>query len=837
MRLKQLAQLGVSPATYKAVFTIPPQDRPKRLRALYEVIRERVRTGIAERLADYKTYAAIDYSYELPASQIYIPIIQHVLSKRMDEESTRRALEAYGVNPLSVFTEIDRNGKKAYALNPPLFFEVFVPIVKAYTTLRAAKLFADRRRDPLLTYVPMRRRLEDRVRTEVVQEVVKLLSTWWGYETTLREAIGQAAKYGIAIVFPREEWFKERKINGETGKAEVVRQGLRYMIPHPTRVFWDQRHPLSTLNTDSGTEWVGCWEVYRWGDILSNRLFWNRDAIVTSHNWFETVAARNYFAEVYQCAIRPPVSTLAPLTREESVLVYSPTTTRDASIILTTLYMKLVPAEYGIGNYRHPVWHRFIIAGDDTVLWAEPCGYTPAWFVGYDYDPHANLQGSIALETLPFQDQIANLLSNIILVCKQNLLTIIYYDRNAVSESAIKQLEQSGDRKYRSLNFLSFDGAMLPRMGTDITKAFQVVELPKQSVAELVQTMGSVLNIMERVLQISAAELGAAAHHYQSAEEIRTLSMYSNTRLQYIGAHIDAGVEAWKRQLYEALMEHFEPGEIIAEISNYGEQAEQLIEEIGFKILERGSRRWIVRTSKEALQMAAFAEAKSEIDQQRNNQLATAMFQVVQVVASKPDIFQAIGAEPIIRIIEEAARLAGAPQSFRLLSDEQENPETVREMILRTVAEGMQVLTQQIGESVVAPIAQKMQQHEQAIGEMAQAIGALHQAIQEQKQMDAETAIKVQKALADIQIKAMKAQAETELMRQRTEQQMRQMQDKHRAEMALKLAKTSAELAKREAAMAVAEAAQEGRTGAQGRPQETRPNTTTEEAEQAGELP
>jgi hypothetical protein len=830
MRLRRLAELGVSSATYKAIFTIPPEDRPKRLKALYEVIRERVQTGIAERLSDYNTYAAIDYSYELPAAQLYVPIIQHVLSKRLDAESTKRMLEAYGVNPFSVLTEVDRGGKKAYALNPPLFFDVFIPIVKAYTTIRAAKLFADRRRDPLLPYVPMRRRLEDRIRAEVVQELVKMLATWWGYETTLREAIGQAAKYGTAIVFPREEWYVEKKINGETGKTEAVRQGLRYMIPHPTRVFWDQRHPLSTLNTDSGTEWVGCWEVYRWGDILSNRLFWNRGSIVSSRNWFESVAARNYFAEVYQCAIRPPVNTIAPLTREESVLLYSPTTTRDASIILTTLYMKLVPAEYGIGNYRHPVWHRFIIAGDDTVLWAEPCGYTPAWFVGYDYDPHANLQGSIALETLPFQDQIANLLSNIILVCKQNLLQIIYYDRNAVSENAIKQLEQSGDRKYRSLNFLSFDGAVLPRMGTDITKAFQVVELPKQSVAELVRTMGSVLNIMERVLQISAAELGSAAHHYQSAEEIRTLSMYSNTRLQYIGAHIDAGVEAWKRQLYEALMEHLEPGEIVAEISNYGEDAEALIEEIGFKVLERGSRRWIVRTNKQALQMATFAEAKSEIDQQRNNQLATAMFQVVQVVASKPEIFQAVGTEPVIRIIEEAARLAGAPQNFRLLNEAEGNPETVRELVLRTVTEGMQLLSQQIGESVVAPIAQRMQQHEEAIGQMAQAIGALHQAVQQQKQMDTETAIKVQKALADIQIKAMKAQAEAELMRERTQAQIRQMQEKHRAEMALKLAKTSAELAKREAAMALAESAQQSQP-AQGPEPELSPTSAEEEQE------
>jgi hypothetical protein len=366
-------------------------------------------------------------------------------------------------------------------------------------------------------------------------------------------------------------------------------------------------------------------------------------------------------------------------------------------------------------------------------------------------------------------------------------------------------------------------------MGTDITKAFQVVELPKQSVAELVQTMGSVLNIMERVLQISAAELGSAAHHYQSAEEIRTLSMYSNTRLQYIGAHIDAGVEAWKRQLYEALMEHLEPGEIVAEISNYGEDAEALIEEIGFKVLERGSRRWIVRANKQALQMATFAEAKSEIDQQRNNQLAAAMFQVVQVVASKPEIFQAVGTEPVIRIIEEAARLAGAPQNFRLLNEAEGNPETVRELVLRTVTEGMQFLSQQIGESVVAPIAQRMQQHEEAISQMAQAIGALHQAVQQQKQMDAETAIKVQKALADIQIKAMKAQAEAELMRERAQAQIRQMQEKHRAEMALKLAKTSAELAKREAAMAMAESAQQIQ---QQQGQETELSATAVEEEQ-----
>lgn len=808
--LRALAKLGISASQYKAIFTQRPEDRSKRLNALYSLIRERVRTAIDERLSDYKVYAAIDYAFDLPVSQSYVPIVQHILSKRLNEDDTLRLLRAYGVDPYAIFTEIEDKNEKKYVFNPPVFYDVIVPIVKAYSTIRAAKLFVDRRRDPLLPFLPLKNSIEDRIQCEIIQDIVRLLTTWWGYEATLKEAISQAVKYGIAVVFPREEWYRERQVtlddNGNA-KTYVARQGLRYMTPHPTRIFWDQRHPLSTLNSDSGVEWVGCWDVWRWGDILNNRQFWNRRNIVTSRNWFDMPSARAYFDEVFPCTIVPPVPRPnVALSREENLLIYSPNTTRDATIIITTLYMRIVPADFDLGPYRYPVWHRFIIAGDDTVLFAEPCAYTPAWFIGYDYDPQASVQSSLSLEVLPFQDHIANIITNILLVAKQNLLTLVYYDKNAVSESAIRQLEHAGDAKYRRINFLSYDGAILPRLGTDITRALQVVDLPKNSIAELLNVMTAMLNMMERIMQMSAAEIGSTGPHYQSAEEIRTISMYANSRLQWIGTHIDHGIEAWKQQLYDAIIEHFDD-DIMAQITDLGPEADQALEELGFKVLERAKRKLIVKGKGNAIRLQGFAQGKSEFDREKNISLATTLYQVVQVVSSRPEIFQAVGVETIIQLVEEAARLSGAPSTFKLLPENMgEEPESIRTWVQQFVAASQQMMAEQLAQTVIAPIGQRLQMQDQAIGQLAEAIGMLQQAIQDQKRIDEQTAIKLQKAMADIQIKAMKAAAETRLQEQKTAAEIQRMQQKHKAEMAMKLAQAANELTKRDLMIATAQA-------------------------------
>lgn len=804
--------LGLSPGQYKAVFTDPEPD--SNIKRLLEIIRQRVQTAISEKLSEYRVYAAIDFAYELPLASIAAPVIQYIVNRQMSVREAQTMLASFGLDLSKLFIERETaDGKKKVEFNPPVFFDVVIPLVKAYSTVRAAKLFADRRRDPLLPYIPLKQVPSDRIQAEIVQDIVHTMSSWWGYETILREAIGQAVKYGVALVFPREVWYREHVLTMKDSEPSLkqFRQGLRYTIPHPTRVFWDQRHPLTTINTDSGVEYVGFWDVWRWGEILDGP-YWNKESYIRSRDWFSPAQYKTYFEQAYPCAITLPYYTDLDHTREGRLITYSPTTTRDASIVVTTLYMKIVPAEYGLGDARVPIWHRFIVAGDDTVIWCEPCPYTPAWFVGYDYDPHSAVQSSISLEIMPFQDAIANLLADLILTCKQNLLALVYYDRNAVSERAIKQFEQAGESRYKSITFLSYDGALLPKLGTDIRRAFEVIEFPKRSIAEIINTIGSVINIMERVLQISGVELGVAAPHYQSAEEIRSISAFTSSRLQYVGAHIDDGIEAWKRQLYNALIEYWDD-DIIAEITTLGDAEMEAVKELGFEIVTKGERKTLVKGKKSALRIEAFAQPISFESRAKNMQLATTIYQVVQIVASKPEVFAAVGVDNVIRLVEEAAVLSGAPSNFSLRRPaEGANEEDVRSWTLRVVQEAQQALIAQLGDGVIGPVVQRLSEHEQAMAAIAQTLTQVAAAVQQRNQLDGEAMVKLQKAMADIQIKAAKAAADVEIKQRMADMQLKRMQDLHRMELATKLAKVSAELAKQEATEAMLTSAVEGQT-------------------------
>jgi hypothetical protein len=75
----------------------------------------------------------------------------------------------------------------------------------------------------------------------------------------------------------------------------IVKEGLRYIIPHPSRQFIDLRYPATSFNTDSGCEYGGHWTVTGYGDILDNRMYWNRKKIFAGTNWFMCPGAEHVF--------------------------------------------------------------------------------------------------------------------------------------------------------------------------------------------------------------------------------------------------------------------------------------------------------------------------------------------------------------------------------------------------------------------------------------------------------------------------------------------------------------------------------------------------------------
>jgi len=271
------------------------------------------------------------------------------------------------------------DGSKKRALNLPVFFNIYVPIVMAYITIRWAKLFNDRNLIPLYKYEPVQFTKENRLRCEVITQVVQRMSSWFDYPADEKQTILQTLLYGFCINFPREAWFVEKQ-EDEEGKEKIIREGLRFNMPHPSRVYYDLYHRLSSLNSNSGCGHAGYWELCRYKDIDDNPLYWNKGKIsFGASSWFD-MGVREFLTEVFPCGMSFPTSAsdgiggVGALDRESESNYYSSGTSNTATL-LTQDFRRIVPADYGLGTYKFPIWFRFVFASDSAVIWAEPLAF------------------------------------------------------------------------------------------------------------------------------------------------------------------------------------------------------------------------------------------------------------------------------------------------------------------------------------------------------------------------------------------------------------------------------------------------------------------------------
>ena len=775
--LKHLSSLGVSAGSYRRIFSAKPADYPKRVKELVQLISQRVMDGRSRNFREWRTYAAIDIAFDAPWQQTTPTMINHILSKNMSLDETLASVREWGLKEDDLFLKVMQpDGKMISVPNPPVFFQIVIPIVRAYTIMREAKLFNERNLNPLLPYRPLKEISRNQVLTEIITDLIQTISTWYGYTAVMRQAIHQCLKYGIVLAFPEEEWHCEKQERiGADGKVEkyIVKEGLRYVLPHPTRMFYDLNRPLTRINSDTGCSWMGTWWIRSYGEILDNRAYWNRTRIFCGTNWLDTNISGTYFQEFYPCRMKFPVQNSggAPPQREDIAAWYQ-SNNRDQAVFLTDFFMKIVPGDWGLGEYKgetlqktykHPVWHHFVLAGDDTVVYASPIPYAPTWFMGYDYDENAGRNSSLALECIPWQDHVGNILSQIILTAKQNLANVTFYDSQIVNTADIDKLKNQGEMRYRGMNFIPFDSLLNQRAGLSVRDAFVSVQLSKQQIQELLQMLPTVLNIMERVLQISAQEAGAAASHQQSKAEILQTGGASTNRVVFTGSGIDEGIDAWKRQLYDAAMAYMDPS-ITAEISADIPDLQQHLHELGFEVTGTGDNSILVRGEKHRLRLEGFASTSQGEEPNKEKEIAQVIFQVVGTVAGQEDLHKQIGTKNLLALIEQGAKLAGAPRDFKLRVQVEGKPDSeIPKAILEAIQQAQQATLQAVEEKIAKPVAQEVASDQQAIQQIQGVLQQLQGIYDIAKQTQDKNRIAQEKAQSSLQIRAAETQARVEL--------------------------------------------------------------------------
>jgi hypothetical protein len=668
-------KVKLSSETLKKLFTSEsPSTEVKKLK---ELIRDRVKDGRNLSLKDWRVYAAIDEAYNAPFHQITPTLIGKIMNpdRRLTQAQIEQELARWGLSESTLFTELQHPTdptKKQKILNRQTFVKVLVPIVKALLNARESKLFMDRDNNPFLHYSAYRQTEESKMIGDVITAVVEGITTSYGLKSVLRSAIHQALKYSFCIAFPAEAWHHEQDIDAD-GNVYTKKEGVRYNLPHPSRTAWDQNFRPSTLNTDTGCTWAMYWRLSRFGDVDTNPAYYNKDKISygTGH-WFTDY--QTYFETIYPCVMEKPVADLSAwkTNPKEYVATLYTSNDYDKAIFLTEMFMKLSPKQWGLGEYTHQIWFRFVVTNDDTVVYAEPLPYSPALYMGTDADDSVSARtASFALEATPWQDLVGNILSNHLIGLKQNAKKIIPYDVNQVTPAKILEIE-ARSQSVDEIVWAPYDSREFKVAGLNPGDMFKSISFPQVNIAENIQTMVQVFNVMERALGMSAQEVGAIAGHIQTAEEIRTVSQNTSARLDYLGSFIDEFMDAMKRQIYVGY-QSFGDEEFTVYVNGVDQKiAEKLNKKYGFNMESAGRNIVEVKGDITKLSVDAFISSREGKTRMNQTQISQIIMQTLQVIAGNPELAMKVGPEEILRHLNRAMKMAGAPDDSDFkISEEQ----------------------------------------------------------------------------------------------------------------------------------------------------------------------
>lgn len=733
-----------------------------KIEELIEFSASRINEGIQGNLRDARLLWAIDEALDVSKRQITPTLVRGLINAETSREGVLSAVKEWKLDEMFVpvlekgCPKCSSDGSPIMKLDLPTFTNIFVPVVLAYTNRLWAKLYMERDTNPLYKYEPLVQTLKNKVKCGIITDRIQRLVTDMGIREVERQSILQTLQYSIALSFPMEDWYQETQLLGSNDAKTVVREGLRYVLPHARRMFFDLTHRVSTFNSDNGCEWGGYWDIIPYRELTAKDAYWNSDIIDATYGaygWIGSPAWKLYH-ELFPCRMRFPDMAATgtgssdrinrALNRERC---YG-STMKDNAIVVVPFFQKIVPKEWDLYDYDYPVWHRFLFAAEDTVLKVEPLAYAPIVASLYDYDENRAFNTSLSLKLLPWQDHLWNYLTQYLLSIKQNLTKAVFWNADLLKEGDIDQLRNLGERVFRSLQFIPFSKREFSWQQQTERDAFYPVNFPQQNTQEIGAAISLMISIMERMLGFSSQEVGSAATHEQSRGEVEIIAQNQGIALQFTGSFIDAARSARKRQLYDAMMAYSDD-EIFAGIAEMNDVTKKALEDMGFKVeeSEEGNTHAGVKGSKKALILDGFASDRDGANRTLDSKIAAIMVQTFQIMFANELIVQAVGVKQLIEMFNEIFYYAGAPRDFKLRykeqivdpqqqADEQKQQlDVFRKMMFETaqavVVKEMGELGKAIKEEVVAPLQQGQQQSQQEIQQIGQVIVPLKESQQQ----------------------------------------------------------------------------------------------------------
>jgi hypothetical protein len=657
--------------------------------------RGRLDEHIFESIRNYTLYSAPDLMWDsMPINKEQIPLIKYAQGK-IDAAACAKTLESLG---LTQYIQRDAN-QAPTGINLENFFKFNVNIGRSIITRRlAAQANKYCNLWPYYKYDPRGESPTDKLRADAMSQRSDIMADQYGYRHHDIQWMRDAMMYGWSLDFVRCGWDKTQSLrvvgNPENVKDEdlntesfIVKEGVQFVNPHPTRVFWDNAYPLSSINEDIGCKYIGFWDVVRYREIADNNAYYNLDVVTWNENFWTTLASCDYSND-YLCNVNPPCSRApgdlaAPNDAKGRVGLYAGDK-EDSSVLLAQMFKKVVPHEIGWGTYTQPVWVRLVVAGDTgKVIFNETLPSTPAAYIGINQNEQRAVSLSLAHEIMPFQDQMSNLATQMLLLARAEILKIYDIDSSGLTEDQQNAVMAKLGGKDWGMEpvFIVRDHSKMDEMGLKNGNRVQITETKVSgSMTAILRAMAELVVMAERMLSMSPAEQGQPAPRELSATEINAISNTTESVYSFISDSFDEGRAAKKRIIYESLMAKAQDEQVLPVQQKY---TRQTIERAGFKVhpdygdasnLPGEPSRFTIVGNKKNLISEYIFTSRDGSERTSNTASANVLMQLLTAILQFPGMAEAFGKERVFEIINEIFRLSGVGYSPNISVQEGEDP-------------------------------------------------------------------------------------------------------------------------------------------------------------------
>lgn len=769
--IRVIEKMGASHDRLRQIFTAAkpsdpeflklPEDQRKQLEkdcktrdAFESRVSKLMSENVGYSLNNYQFYSAVDVAWDAaPINKSTYPLMLYAQGK-LDLGSCVKSLNNLP-NPERYITR-DPATKEPTGINLPRFVDVNFNLVRSVITRRwAAQVNKYAALYPYYKYEPRSTSQVGKLRADVISQIMDIQTDEFDHRHHDAQVIRDMMLYGFSLDFIRASWERQDAIlydrdvapemqdpNHPKLKTETQKEGLSFLNPHPSRVFWDNAYPMASINSDTGSEYVGFWDVIRYGDVLNNTTYFNRNAVTWSASqlvFFTTFA--QYFTQYYGViapTIQQWLNDLSAINDRLNQIGYYAQDQPTAAMVIANIFLKIVPKDWGLGDYPFPTWIRLVVAGYKTIIYAEWLPSTPAAYAGFNQNDNRQLSLGIAHELLSYQDQMSNLTALLLLAVKGNT-KVMLVDKDTIPADVIQKFETQvkGQDYYSDTFVLAFSRAKATEMGLNLEHIVQLVETQNpQNITVIFQAMTTLVAMAERLMALSPHELGQPAPHELSATETNMMAGTTETIYGSISNAIDEFRAAKKRILYESYMMCGNQNFRVPVMNRY---SKKVIEQAGFKIVEeeedlgRGEPDELeyhtVIGTKGALFYNYIFTSRDGALRSVNTQSANVLVQLMAVLQN-PIIAQAVGKEKLYEIVNEIFRLSGAGVDLKLELKEGEKD---------AIGVDMNQQVQQILQQLTQEVQQNAQGLQKVGAEVQQLVETIKQLTAEVQRIDQES--------------------------------------------------------------------------------------------------